>query len=346
MSKELWLKKPGGKMFKDLLLKDGINYISKDDLEKEAKSRNKISSREKLNLYRSKSDFAKTNLIQNGSSHKIYYSEMVLDDYLQWLDNNYGKKNVLAKQKSLDKLRVEVTASQQKTVSTKELENLLNTTHDVLLDIVRRVLPNKEIVNGIPTTFTEEEVTLILEYAKTHVGNNRSEEMKLAVANTETSLSSNLRVRAAIETAFRESDNLPPEEQGKFYDGVEMIMNNLIRKARQASEELAERNKKIEEQLLELQDKNEYIDELEETLKFHHISDWLPWGKWKIANGIKQNISAKIIFEEAKLIDGEGNDYLAVMFPNATKPSIYINPKTAVPKLMLWKKNNPTKINE
>ena len=170
--------------------------------------------------------------------------------------------------------------------------------------------------------------------------------MKLAVANTETSLSSNLRVRAAIETAFRESDNLPPEEQGKFYDGVEMIMNNLIRKARQASEELAERNRKIEEQLLELQDKNEYIDELEETLKFHHISDWLPWGKWKIANGIKQNISAKIIFEEAKLIDGEGNDYLAVMFPNATKPSIYINPKTAVPKLMLWKKNNPTKIKE
>lgn len=58
------------------------------------------------------------------------------------------------------------------------------------------------------------------------------------------------------------------------------------------------------------------------------------------------NISAKIIFEEAKLIDGEGNDYLAVMFPNATKPSIYINPKTAVPKLMLWKKNNPTKIKE
>lgn len=88
-------------MFKDLLLKDGINYISKDDLEKEAKSRNKISSREKLNLYRSKSDFAKTNLIQNGSSHKIYYSEMVLDDYLQWLDNNYGKKNVLAKQKTV-----------------------------------------------------------------------------------------------------------------------------------------------------------------------------------------------------------------------------------------------------
>ena len=82
MGKELWLKKPGGKMFKDLLLKDGINYISKDDLEKEAKSRNKISSREKLNLYRNKSDFAKTNLIQNGSSHKIYYSEIVLDDYL------------------------------------------------------------------------------------------------------------------------------------------------------------------------------------------------------------------------------------------------------------------------
>ena len=236
--------------------------------------------------------------------------------------------------------------SSKPVITTQQIADQLNTEAKYVIEYAKQVLPNKEIVNGIPTTFTEEEVTLILEYAKTHVGNNRSEEMKLAVANTETSLSSNLRVRAAIETAFRESDNLPPEEQGKFYDGVEMIMNNLIRKARQASEELAERNRKIEEQLLELQDKNEYIDELEETLKFHHISDWLPWGKWKIANGIKQNISAKIIFEEAKLIDGEGNDYLAVMFPNATKPSIYINPKTAVPKLMLWKKNNPTKIKE
>lgn len=337
------VKKPGGKMFKDLLLKDGINYISKDDLEKEAKSRNKISSREKLNLYRSKSDFAKTNLIQNGSSHKIYYSEMVLDDYLQWLDNNYGKNNVLAKQKTVG---LNPTVSNKPVITTQQIADQLNTTKDIVLLYAEKVLPSKEIKHGVATTFTEEEVTLILEYAKTHVGNNRSEEMKLAVANTETSLSSNLRVRAAIETAFRESDNLPPEEQGKFYDGVEMIMNNLIRKARQASEELAERNRKIEEQLLELQDKNEYIDELEETLKFHHISDWLPWGKWKIANGIKQNISAKIIFEEAKLIDGEGNDYLAVMFPNATKPSIYINPKTAVPKLMLWKKNNPTKIKE
>lgn len=271
---------------------------------------------------------------------------MVLDDYLQWLDNNYGKKNVLAKQKSQNTFSFKEKVSSKSVITTQQIAEQLNTEAKYVIEYAKQVLPNKEIVNGVPTTFTEEEVTLILEYAKTHVGNNRSEEMKLAVANTETSLSSNLRVRAAIETAFRESDNLPPEEQGKFYDGVEMIMNNLIRKARQASEELAERNRKIEEQLLELQDKNEYIDELEETLKFHHISDWLPWGKWKIANGIKQNISAKTIFDEAKLIDGEGNDYLAVMFPNATKPSIYINPKTAVPKLMLWKKNNPTKVKE
>lgn len=69
-------------------------------------------------------------------------------------------------------------------------------------------------------------------------------------------------------------------------------------------------------------------------------------GKWKIANGIKQNVSAKVIFEEAGLINGEGKDYLAVMFPNTVNPSIYINPKTAVPKLMLWKKNNPSKLNQ
>ena len=80
-------------MIKDVLLKDGINYVSMDDLKIEAKNLNKISSRDKFNIYRSQSEFAKTNFIQNGSSHKIYYSEMVLADYLKWLDNNYGKKN-------------------------------------------------------------------------------------------------------------------------------------------------------------------------------------------------------------------------------------------------------------
>ena len=189
-------------MIKDVLLKDGINYVSMDDLKIEAKNLNKISSRDKFNIYRSQSEFAKTNFIQNGSSHKIYYSEMVLADYLKWLDNNYGKKNMLANQNSQDKKRVETTSKEQKTVSTKELESILNTTHDVLLDIVRKVLPNKEIIHGVATIFTE-----------------------------------------------------------------------------------------------------------------------------------------------AGLINGEGKDYLAVMFPNTVNPSIYINPKTAVPKLMLWKKNNPSKIN-
>lgn len=128
-------------MFKDILLKDGINYISKDDLEKEAKSRNKISSREKLNLYRSKSDFAKTNLIQNGSSHKIYYSEMVLDDYLQWLDNNYGKKNVLAKQKTVG---LNPTVSSKPVITTQQIADQLNTTKDIVLLYAEKVLASRK----------------------------------------------------------------------------------------------------------------------------------------------------------------------------------------------------------
>ena len=76
---------------------------------------------------------------------------------------------MLAKQNSQDKKRVETSSKEQKTVSTKELESILNTTHDVLLDIVRKVLPNKEIIHGVATIFTEEETTLILEYAKTQV---------------------------------------------------------------------------------------------------------------------------------------------------------------------------------
>ena len=49
---------------------------------------------------------------------------------------------MLAKQNSQDKKRFQPSSKEQKTVSTKELESILNTTHDVLLDIVRKVLPN------------------------------------------------------------------------------------------------------------------------------------------------------------------------------------------------------------
>lgn len=122
---------------------------------------------------------------------------------------------MLAKQKSQNTFSFKEKVSSKPVITTQQIADQLNTEAKYVIEYAKQVLPNKEIVNGIPTTFTEEEVTLILEYAKTHVGNNRSEEMKLAV-----------------------------------------------------------------------------------------------------------------------------------MFPNATKPSIYINPKTAVPKLMLWKKNNPTKIKE
>ena len=56
----------------------------------------------------------------------------VLDVLFCWLDNNYGKKNMLAKQNSQDKKRFQPSSKEQKTVSTKELESILNTTHDVL----------------------------------------------------------------------------------------------------------------------------------------------------------------------------------------------------------------------
>lgn len=329
-------------MFKDVLLKDGINYVSMDDLKKVAKERNRLSSRRNFDKYRNEIEFAKKNFIQVGSNHKIYYSELVLDDYLYWLEENYGKKEKNGK----DILPATVKTSQQlnekPVITTQQIAEQLNTTKNVVLEYANKLFPSKEIKQGVVTYWTEEEVTLILEYAKTHPEDNRSKEMKEAVNNTETSLSSQLRVRNAIETMFRESDNLPEEKQGEFYDTIGSIMDNLINKARQASKELIERNKILEQQKLELENKTQYIDELEETLKFHHISDWLPWGKWKLANGIKR-IPATEIFNEAGMIEGEGNDYLAVMFPNSTKPSIYINPKTAVPKLMIWIKNNPKK---
>ena len=52
--------------------------------------------------------------------------------------------------------------------------------------------------------------------------------------------------------------------------------------------------------------------------------------------GLKATVSSKPVITTQQIADQL----------NTTKPSIYINPKTAVPKLMLWKKNNPTKIKE
>lgn len=97
---------------------------------------------------------------------------------------------MLAKQKPQDTFSLKEKVSSKPVITTQQIADQLNTEAKYVIEYAKQVLPNKEIVNGVATTFTEEEVTLILEYAKTQVGNNRSEEMKLAVANTETSLSS------------------------------------------------------------------------------------------------------------------------------------------------------------
>ena len=52
----------------------------------------------------------------------------VLDVLFCWLDNNYGKKNMLAKQNSQDKKRFQPSSKEQKTVSTKELAERNNKT--------------------------------------------------------------------------------------------------------------------------------------------------------------------------------------------------------------------------
>ena len=97
---------------------------------------------------------------------------------------------MLAKQKSQDTFSLKEKVSSKPVITTQQIADQLNTEAKYVIEYAKQVLPNKEIVNGVATTFTEEAVTLIHEYAKTQVGNNRSEEMKLAVANTETSLSS------------------------------------------------------------------------------------------------------------------------------------------------------------
>lgn len=89
----------------------------------------------------------------------------VLDVLFCWLNNNYGKKNVLAKQKSQDTFSLKEKVNSKSVITTQQIADQLNTTKDVILLYAEQVLPNKEIKHGITTYWTEEETTLILGYA-------------------------------------------------------------------------------------------------------------------------------------------------------------------------------------
>jgi len=65
-----------------------------------------------------------------------------------------------------------MTAQLQNILSTTKLAKQLKTSNKVILENSRKCLPNKIILNGQNTHWTQEEITILLDYTKHHQGNN------------------------------------------------------------------------------------------------------------------------------------------------------------------------------
>lgn len=85
------------------------------------------------------------------------------------------------------------------TITTKELADQLHTTKDVIIANAKKCLPDKTIVHGKQTLWDSAEVTIILDYMKSHTSNNRSVELNSTVENTSTALTPALKIKKAME---------------------------------------------------------------------------------------------------------------------------------------------------
>ena len=84
-------------------------------------------------------------------------------------------------------------------ITTQEIAARLNTTRDLILAAAERCLPGKAIEHGVATYWSEQEATVILDYLKNHVSNNRSSEFNSAVASAETRLTPALKIKRAFD---------------------------------------------------------------------------------------------------------------------------------------------------
>lgn len=93
----------------------------------------------------------------------------------------------------------ELSLFEEQTVTTKELAEQLHTTKDVILANAKKCLSNKRIEQGKPTLWNKAEVTVILDYMKTHTSNNRSVEFNSTVENYSTELTPALKIKKAFD---------------------------------------------------------------------------------------------------------------------------------------------------
>lgn len=87
----------------------------------------------------------------------------------------------------------------EKLMTTKKVAEVLKTTKDVILANGKKCFPNKVIEHGKPTFWSNAEITIILDYMKTHSSNNRSVELNSTVENTITDLTPALKIKKAFD---------------------------------------------------------------------------------------------------------------------------------------------------
>lgn len=85
-------------------------------------------------------------------------------------------------------------------ISTKQLATQLHTSSKVIIENAKKCLSNKKIINGKPTYWNEEEVTVLLDYLKSNSSNHASDLYFESKGRTNTSLTPALKVQQFISS--------------------------------------------------------------------------------------------------------------------------------------------------
>ena len=110
-------------------------------------------------------------------------------------------------------------------MTTKEVANTLGTTPNVITENGKKLFPNKEVQNGKATEWTDEEVTILIDYMQKHPSNNAGKAISSTYRSSlSTKLTPALKIKQAMllmqegyeeEIARLEAEKKALEEQGK-----------------------------------------------------------------------------------------------------------------------------------
>ena len=130
-------------------------------------------------------------------------------------------------------------------ITTMQFAKQLGTSPNVVLENARKCLPNKKIENGKPTYWTKEEVTILLDYMKSHTSNNRSAEFSSLVANTSTELTPALKAQQFISSI----DYSDESAVDMVTATITALSSNLIAALHSENKGLVKENKMLKHQV-------------------------------------------------------------------------------------------------